>query len=1079
MMVKKGVSVALALLLMWTSLAPAMANENADERAVESKMEKNWQLVWEDEFEGSTLDDSKWSYDQGNGFVQEDGNYVPGWGNEELQYYSEDNVKVKDGMLTIEGKKETVSDDRGTYDYTSGKIHTKGKFHQKYGKFEAKIKLPSGQGFWPAFWMMPEEDKYGGWAASGEIDIMEAAGGTPDKMGGAIHYGGQWPNNTYTAKDYYFAEGEDITDFHVYSVEWEPGEIRWYVDGELFQTLNNWSSIGTGNATKYSYPAPFDQEFYLILNLAIGGWYGGGPNDSTAFPGEMLVDYVKVYKMDDSEYREAIEPVFEPEELPSGSKEAIDGNYIYDTDYERGFTTVKAQTDQLNDTYWNFVHLDQFGGNGAVSVDTVNEKRFAKVDISQAGGQPHSVQLIQQLPVGKGRTYKVSFDAKASGNRNVNMKVSGGEERGWSLYSANYEVPLTDEVQSYAYTFQMQAESDSKARLEFNLGLNGQTVWIGNVKVEEVDAIDPYNEDAAKQPLRNGNHIYNGTFDQGRMDRMTYWNFIINGADAQAYVTEEQRALAVDINDGGDIAALQLVQKGIKLEKNSEYLLKFTASAAANRDVQVALVSKDGSVNYSGSQTVGLTTVSEEKTVALTMNDLEDLEGQLVFYLGGSNHDIRLDDVTLLQVSKPEAGALPLHEIFPLKNGNFADGLKSWNSHVQGIYDGPSKASFQVIDGKAEISIDHEGNNPWDVIFMQENLPLKSGYRYTVSFDAKSSESREMEVVMEDSQYNRFLSEKVQLTSEFERYTFEFDMENSETAGLKYLLGKIDGADIIGKSHHVTIDNVLVEIKEEREKLFPLKNGDFGLELEHWNSHVQGVYDGPSSATVTEKEEEAVIKIDNVGNNPWDISFFQENLELTKGRTYLLEFDAKSTVGRKMEIVIDNGAPSYTRYFERILEISPTTETFTFEFEAGTDDITGLKFLLGKVDNIDVPTAHEIFIDNVKLEVKDARSYIEMEEQPEGTNPENPEETEEPENEEENPVITDPDKENPENTEDEDQDKDKDKQEEEASTPEKEKQKGKNTLPITATSIYTYLLFGVILLSLGMALFFVQRRRTS
>ncbi|GAF20109.1 beta-glucanase precursor [Bacillus sp. JCM 19046] len=117
---------------------------------------------------------------------------LPGWGNEELQYYSDDpkNVRVENGELIIEAHQESVSDEFGTYGYTSGKVLTEGRFSQTYGRFEARMRLPAGQGFWPAFWMMPEDDQYGGWAASGEIDIMENAGATPNKIGGAIHYGG-------------------------------------------------------------------------------------------------------------------------------------------------------------------------------------------------------------------------------------------------------------------------------------------------------------------------------------------------------------------------------------------------------------------------------------------------------------------------------------------------------------------------------------------------------------------------------------------------------------------------------------------------------------------------------------------------------------------------------------------------------------------------------------------------------------------------------------------------------------------------------------------------------------------------
>ncbi|AOM84507.1 glycoside hydrolase family 16 protein [Salisediminibacterium beveridgei] len=257
----------------------------------ESAELEGWDLVWSDEFEGDELDDSKWRMDTGNGFYDGD-EYVPGWGNEELQYYDEDNVTVSDGQLTLTAQEESASDDYGSYDYTSGKILTEGLFSQTYGRFEASIQLPEGQGYWPAFWMMPETDEYGGWAASGEIDIMENRGSETDAVGAAIHFGGVYPENTYWSDEYQFPEGESTTEFNTYAIEWEPEEIRWYVNDELYAETSQWY---TENG---EFPAPFDQDFHLILNLAVGGWYGGDPDETTEFPGEMNVDYVRVYEQD-------------------------------------------------------------------------------------------------------------------------------------------------------------------------------------------------------------------------------------------------------------------------------------------------------------------------------------------------------------------------------------------------------------------------------------------------------------------------------------------------------------------------------------------------------------------------------------------------------------------------------------------------------------------------------------------------------------------------------------------------------------------------------------------------------------
>ena len=240
-----------------------------------------WQVVWSDEFDGTSVNPTKWTYDIGNG--------SGGWGNNELQYYTSrpTNVYVAGGLLHIVARREVPQ--YNGFDYTSAKLKTQGLFSKKYGRFEFRARLPQGQGYWPALWMMPRDSVYGGWAASGEIDVMENRGSTPTTTGGTIHYGGPWPNNVYTGNSYVFPGGGVATDFHTYMLDWNTNSMKWYVDGVLYQTQTSWYS--TGNP----YPAPFDQPFYLIMNLAVGGNYGGNPDGTTVFPGEVQVDYVRVY----------------------------------------------------------------------------------------------------------------------------------------------------------------------------------------------------------------------------------------------------------------------------------------------------------------------------------------------------------------------------------------------------------------------------------------------------------------------------------------------------------------------------------------------------------------------------------------------------------------------------------------------------------------------------------------------------------------------------------------------------------------------------------------------------------------
>ncbi|TMW70092.1 carbohydrate binding domain-containing protein [Alteribacter natronophilus] len=972
-MLRKSIGLVMALILAM----PVLLNDRAESSGQSGETEEgDWTLTWEDQFEGNELDPDKWTIDTGNGFYDANGNWVPGWGNEELQSYQEDNVRVEDGKLVLEGREETVSDDTGTYDYTSGKVHSQGKFSQKYGKFEARMKLPEGQGYWPAFWMMPEDDVYGGWAASGEIDIMEAAGGRPDHIGGAIHYGAEWPGNTYTAKDYYFPEGTDITDFNVYSIEWEPGEIRWYVNGELYQTLNNWSTTGSGNPAKFSYPAPFDQEFYLILNLAVGGWYGGDPDETTPFPGDVVVDYVKAYELTGRDYMEPVEPVFEAEELPEGAKEAIDGNYVYDPAFEEGFTNIKTNDDLQNDwtnDYWNLVHLNEFNGDAAAAVEDVNGDPFAKVDISAAGSQTYAVQLIQNVTLGKGRWYKLSFDAKAAADRTMNVKLGGGPERGYTAYSPSRDFALTENLETYEMIFQMQHDSDALARLEYNLGLNTNSVWVGNVVLEEVEAQDPYNETAPKRPLANGNHVYNGTFDQGRMDRMTFWDFDAEAADAEASVDPIARDLEVVITDGGEIQeAVSLRQYGMNLLGGAEYELSFNGSAAEERDISIALLSENGEAIYH-EETVSLKSEQEDQTFTFTMPDVTDPAGQLVFYFGGSESNVVLDDVEMYRISETD---IPLSDAFPLKNGSFVNGAAYWHTHVQGDYgDSSSAGSFKAENGKGVFSVQDTGANPWDLMLFQENLPVKAGNTYVVQFDAKSSVDRTIEAVVENASYYRHLSEEMALTEEMETFTFEFTVPEDDTVGLKYLLGAVEAAP-----HDVTVSNVRFEVKGEREKYFPLKNGDFSHGPEEWGTHLQGDWDGESQAVFSGENEEARISIEHTGANPWDIQLTQPELSLNEGQTYVVEFDASSTADRSIEVVLDNGpAGGYYRHFEEIVQLTDEAKTFTFEFEMGADDTVGFLFLLGNVLDEQISASHDVVIDNVRVEVQGVRDFLDGE----------------------------------------------------------------------------------------------------
>jgi beta-glucanase (GH16 family) len=263
-----------------------------------------YHLVWHDEFDGTEVDRTKWDFDTGTGFYipaskDHPGTWVNGWGNDELECYTDRhaNAYVADGFLHLRAVKE---DYKGG-SYTSARLRTGGHGEQplftcRYGRVEFRAKLPTGQGYWPALWMLPQDEAYGGWAASGELDVMENRGSAPDVVQGTLHFGAASPKNVWAGQQHRLANGGTVADWHVYAVDWEPGRITWSVDGVAYFTRNFWSSRTGADAN--AWPAPFDKPFYILINLAIGGRFGGNPTSATAFPQEMLVDYVRVYQRD-------------------------------------------------------------------------------------------------------------------------------------------------------------------------------------------------------------------------------------------------------------------------------------------------------------------------------------------------------------------------------------------------------------------------------------------------------------------------------------------------------------------------------------------------------------------------------------------------------------------------------------------------------------------------------------------------------------------------------------------------------------------------------------------------------------
>ena len=237
-----------------------------------------WNIVWSDEFNGTNINPKVWTFDLGNN---------NGWGNNELEYYTANarNAYVSNGLLHIAALKESTNG----FAYTSARMKTEGLFSRTYGRFEFRAKLPAGHGFWPALWLLGTNITSIGWPACGEIDVVENNGTNTSMVQGSLHSGSD------ETAIYTLPNGGSVTNFHTYTLDWSPGAIKWFVDGDLnyYETQTSWSS-STG-----AFPAPFDEPFFIIMNLAVGGNYVGNPSipviNTSTFPAEMQVDYVRIY----------------------------------------------------------------------------------------------------------------------------------------------------------------------------------------------------------------------------------------------------------------------------------------------------------------------------------------------------------------------------------------------------------------------------------------------------------------------------------------------------------------------------------------------------------------------------------------------------------------------------------------------------------------------------------------------------------------------------------------------------------------------------------------------------------------
>lgn len=283
---------AAVLLFTFTPSILAAPSEVSDMSEHAETLETQRRLVWNEEFDGPAIDLSTWTFEIGNGHA----NGIPGWGNQELQFYTSDpgNAHIEDGVLVITARKEQRSDRTGTYEYTSARMQTKGKVSVKYGQIEVRAKLPDGQGIWPAVWMLGADIDQVGWPRSGEIDIIELVGNRPGTVHGTVHgprSAGKGVGGSFTLPgDRRFSD-----EFHIFGLEWRSNGLTWTVDGEPYFILSKNRMISMYGPDEWV----FDKEYFFVVNLAVGGLWPGSPDHTTTFPKRLEIDYIRVYELDD------------------------------------------------------------------------------------------------------------------------------------------------------------------------------------------------------------------------------------------------------------------------------------------------------------------------------------------------------------------------------------------------------------------------------------------------------------------------------------------------------------------------------------------------------------------------------------------------------------------------------------------------------------------------------------------------------------------------------------------------------------------------------------------------------------
>lgn len=874
-----------------------------------------YELKWEDQFEGDSLNRDDWNVEL----------HDPGWVNNELQAYvdSSENIYIEDGKLVIKPVK--TEDENGNISYTSGRVNTQNKHDYKYGLFEARIKVPEGQGFLPAFWMMPtNENLYGQWPRCGEIDIMEVLGNKTDTSYGTIHYGNPHSESqgSYTLKTGNFA-----AEYHDFAVEWEPGKISWYVDGKLIHTESDWYSATEGQG-EITYPAPFDQSFYMILNLAVGGNWPGNPDETTDIEKAALsIDYVKVYQKDSYD-----ENVTKPVKEVILRDPDVNGNYIINGNFA-------VAEDLTDDKDWKF--LTALGGEAEALINN-NE---LTINTTREGTANYSVQMVQaDLPMKKGATYRVSFDAYADEARSIIVDVSA-PDRSYRRYLADTTVELTTEKQTYTYEFTMKDNDDANGRLEFNLGAAGTTASVKISNVSLIKTGESEIQEDEKGILADGNYVYNGGFQEGA-DRMIYWEVTKNaGTEVSVTNVNNIRRLKVVAAEGTSAGnPVIITQRDLALSAFNTYAMSFMAEGEADKEINVEVAGHSFKASLTGAEQ----TYNDKFKV-----EEEETNRDIVFIIEEPG-TFYLDDIRIVEDSL-------------IKNGSFNAGFAGYESFVDGSASATYVVDSLTEDNAADFTISNTGDAAWKIQLKQNNIELEKGQWYRLSLDAKSNMARKLMFAIQrdgssDDDWTPYSGEKiVDLSDEYQTYEILFQMKNETDLRsiLSISMGAVGGIQITER-HRICIDNInleKVEAPETPEQPLGeniLKNSDFAAGGEDWDAAVTS----PGEAIVSFNDNKAVYAIANVGTADWNVQLKQAGITLEKGCSYRITFKVSSTEARTIKLAMLS--QSYDWYGGEDIALEKDQEqeiTVDFTMNDETDMNVAMVVSMGLIDGITTPVS--------------------------------------------------------------------------------------------------------------------------